>query len=76
MSKLAIIILNKSNNNLLFQCLTSIKEKTNNTNYHVYIGDTGSTQNELSEIKTYLKMSSSFFIIYLIIIILVKITTK
>lgn len=55
MSKLAIIILNKSNNNLLFQCLTSIKEKTSNKNYYIYIGDTGSTQEELLEIKRYLK---------------------
>lgn len=55
MKKLAIIILNKSNNNLLFKCLNSIKNKTKYLNYHVYIGDTGSSKEELDEIISFLR---------------------
>lgn len=54
-NKLAIIILNKSNNRLLFDCLTSIKEKTKFPSYHIYIGDTGSTIEELNQITLWLK---------------------
>ena len=55
MNKVAIIILNKSNNELLFDCLTSIKEKTSFKNYHIYLGDTGSTKEEVAGIKAFIK---------------------
>lgn len=54
-NKIAIIILNKSNNKMLFECLDSIRSKTQFTNYHIYIGDTGSSNNEINEIKEYSK---------------------
>jgi GT2 family glycosyltransferase len=53
--KLAIVILNKSNNKLLFNCLSSIKNKTKFPAYHIYIGDTGSSTDELTEIAFWLK---------------------
>lgn len=53
--KLAIIILNKDNTELLFDCLTSIREKTEFKNYHIYLGDTGSTKENLDKIANYLK---------------------
>jgi GT2 family glycosyltransferase len=52
--KLAIIILNKSNNKLLFDCISSILEKTQFKNYHIYIGDTGSTDDEKERIKNFI----------------------
>ncbi len=54
-NKVAIIILNKSNNEILFNCLNSIKEKTTFPNYHIYIGDTGSTIDEKKDIVSFLK---------------------
>ena len=59
MKKLAIIILNKSNNGLLFKCLTSIKNKTKYSNYNIYIGDTGSSDNEIKEIISFIKHNFS-----------------
>jgi GT2 family glycosyltransferase len=56
MNKIAIIILNKSNNKMLFSCLSSIKEKTNNKNFHIYIGDTGSSELELKEVEKFIKI--------------------
>jgi len=53
MSKLAIIILNKSNNVVLFDCIDSILSTTSsNVDFKIYIGDTGSTLDELNEMKT------------------------
>jgi GT2 family glycosyltransferase len=52
--KIAIIIPNKNNNKLLFDCILSIKNNTKYENYHIYIADTGSTNEELEEIKTFL----------------------
>jgi len=57
MNKLAVIILNKSNNKMLFSCLSSIKEKTFSKNYHIYIGDTGSSEFELREIDKFVKIN-------------------
>jgi GT2 family glycosyltransferase len=53
--KLALIILNKSNNDILFKCLDSIKSKTRYNNFKIYIGDTGSTNEELESIDEYIK---------------------
>jgi GT2 family glycosyltransferase len=55
MSKLAIIILHKDNNKLLFNCLRSIKDKTKFQDYHIYVTDTGSKQSNLLEIDNFLK---------------------
>jgi GT2 family glycosyltransferase len=53
--KIAIIIPNKSNNKILFDCILSIKDNTEIQNYHIYVADTGSTESELIEIKQFLK---------------------
>ena len=55
MSKAAIIILNKSNNKLLFDCISSIKNCTKTIEYHIYIGDTGSSKLELLEMQQWIK---------------------
>ena len=55
MNKLAIIILHKNLNNLLFKCLKSIQDKTKFINYHIYIADTGSDQDKLTELQHFLK---------------------
>ena len=49
--KVSVIILNKSNNKLLFECIDSYHNKSNYTNYEIIVGDTGSTQDEIKEIK-------------------------
>lgn len=51
--KLGIVILNKSNNYLLFDCLKSILNSDYN-NYKIYIGDTGSSEREIDEIKSFI----------------------
>lgn len=54
---IAIIILTKNNNKLLYKCLESIKLHTQNT-YTIYICDTGSTEDNLQELK--LKLIHTF----------------
>lgn len=49
-----IVILTKNKTDYLFKCLTSIIEHTS-TNYHVYIGDTGSDPEELSKMGQFCK---------------------
>ncbi len=49
--KVSIIILHKSKNFLLFNCLNSLAEKSRYPNYEVIIADTGSSQTELAEIE-------------------------
>lgn len=49
--KLAIVILTKNNFDILNQCIESIKTKTSYTNYKIYIGDTGSDDENLNKIK-------------------------
>lgn len=63
MKKTAIIILNKSNNELLFKCLISIIDKTQNPNYYIYIGDTGSTEEELEQINKFIKQHKNIYLI-------------
>lgn len=53
--KIGIIILNKSNNEMLFDCINSFREKSKYTNYKVYIGDTGSSEEELEGIREFIK---------------------
>ncbi len=48
--KVSIVILHKSKNFLLFNCLNSLAEKSTYPNYEVIIADTGSSQAELAEI--------------------------
>jgi GT2 family glycosyltransferase len=52
---LDIIIPTKGNIDYLFKCLNSIQEKTQDTPYHIYVCDTGSTKSELSDIQSFLK---------------------
>ena len=47
--KVSIIILSKSANNLLFQCIDSFIEKSVYPNYEIIVGDTGSNIDEISE---------------------------
>ncbi len=56
--KLSIIILNKSNNLLLFNCLNSLSEKSRYPNYEVIIADTGSSQKELAEIDEFVDITT------------------
>jgi GT2 family glycosyltransferase len=53
--KVAIIIPNKSNNKMLFDCINSFIENNKYTNYTFFIADTGSNEDELSEIESFLK---------------------
>jgi len=54
-----IIIPTKSKLDYLFDCLTSIVNTTVDTPYHVYVCDTGSTEQELSSIQKFLKETFS-----------------
>jgi len=56
--KVAIIILNKSNNLLLFNCLNSLAEKSRYPNYEVIIADTGSSPQELAEINEFVAITT------------------
>jgi len=47
--KISIIILSKSANKLLFNCIDSILEKTKYSNYEIIVGDTGSSEDEIDE---------------------------
>jgi GT2 family glycosyltransferase len=55
--KVSIIILHKSKNFLLFNCLNALAEKSHYPNYEVIIADTGSSEGELAEIQTLLETS-------------------
>ena len=48
--KVSIIILHKSQNFLLFNCLNSLAEKSIYPNYEIIVADTGSSKPELEEI--------------------------
>ncbi len=65
MDKIAIIILNKSNNTFLFRCINSIIEKTSYPSYNIYIGDTGSTKQEIEDIKNFIVKHDNIFLIHL-----------
>ncbi len=47
--KISIIILSKSANKLLFNCIDSILKKTKYSNYEIIVGDTGSSKDEIDE---------------------------
>ncbi|MDM8557676.1 glycosyltransferase [Candidatus Parabeggiatoa sp. HSG14] len=48
--KISIVILHKSKNFLLFNCLNSFAEKSSYSNYEIIVADTGSSKEELEEI--------------------------
>lgn len=54
-----IIIPTKSKLDFLFRCIDSIKNKTKQTKYHIYIADTGSSEQEVNEIISYIKKEFS-----------------
>jgi GT2 family glycosyltransferase len=55
--KVTIIILHKSKNSLLFNCLLSIAEKSTYPNYEIIIADTGSSTIELAELIELIEIS-------------------
>ena len=61
--KLAIIIPTKGKLELLFNCIDSILEISKYSNYIVYIADTGSTDDEKTELKEYIKKSDKIRLI-------------
>jgi GT2 family glycosyltransferase len=52
LGKVAVIIPTKSKLELLFGCINSIVNHTNNVDYEIFIADTGSSFDELNQIKT------------------------
>jgi GT2 family glycosyltransferase len=52
--KVAVIIPNKSNNNLLFDCISSFYEHCNKNLFHIFIADTGSDSTEIDGLKTFI----------------------
>lgn len=51
---IGIVILSKNNFEYLNRCIASIQQKSKYTNYTIYIGDTGSNDETLNNIKTLL----------------------
>ena len=49
--KVGVVILHKDKNDLLFQCIESFQTKSTYDNYKIYIGDTGSSEDKLTEIR-------------------------
>ena len=52
--KVAVIIPTKSKLDILFKCLDSFREKSVYENYKIYIADTGSSEEEIEEIRNYI----------------------
>ena len=50
-SKIAVIIPNKNNFNLLEKCINSFLDNCKNNNFDIFIADTGSDNNELDKIQ-------------------------
>lgn len=55
--RVTVIILTKSNNALLFNCINSFAEKSVYPNYEIVIADTGSSADELAEIEALVEAS-------------------
>ena len=53
--KVSIVIPSKDNIKLLFDCVSSIVNKTEYTNYEVLIADTGSNEDNKNKIKEFIK---------------------
>lgn len=56
--KVSVVILNKSNNKMLFECIDSYFSKSNYNNYDIVIGDTGSSIEEINDIQNRYKDSN------------------
>lgn len=52
---LSIIVLHKDNNQMLFNMIESLYEKTNYDNFNIYIADTGSILCNINKLKKYIK---------------------
>lgn len=61
--KLSIVIPTKGNTNLLFNCINSILEKDSYQNLKIYIADTGSTDDEITQIKEFIKKDNRIILI-------------
>ena len=61
--KLGIIIPTKGNVNLLKECINSIYDNDNYTNFKIYIADTGSTDEEKKEIKDFISKMTNIKLI-------------
>jgi len=60
---LSIIIPHKSNNELLFNLIESIYEKTTYSNFNIYIADTGSELCEIYNLENFIKKYENIFLI-------------
>ena len=65
-SKVAIIIPTKGNLNLLFNCIQSFITHCDLSNVEFFIGDTGSTEKEMIELKNFIKTNNNIVKINLI----------
>lgn len=57
--KVAVIIPTKGKTNLLFQCIKSFIEHSNSQHFHIFVADTGSSKEEISEINNFIDDNSS-----------------
>jgi GT2 family glycosyltransferase len=64
--KVAIIIPTKGNIDMLFNCINSLIEHCNTNLYEIFIADTGSSEDEKSEIKSFILKNQTEIIIHLI----------
>jgi GT2 family glycosyltransferase len=64
--KVAIVIPTKGKLNLLFDCINSFMEFSNNVNYEVFIADTGSTEEEKNILRDYITQNIEKIKIHLI----------
>lgn len=61
--KVAVIIPNKSNNKLLFDCVNSFYKHCNPELFHIFVADTGSNLNEIDDINKFIKPHSNITLI-------------
>jgi len=61
--KIGIIIPTKGKLELLFQCIKSIYESDSYRNFKIYIADTGSSDDELTQLKEFAKSNSDIKVI-------------
>ena len=65
-SKTAVIIPTKSKLNLLFDCVNSIIEHSDKEQYELFIADTGSSSDEINQIKDFISERTNVSTIHLI----------
>ena len=61
--QVSIIIPHKNNNELLFNLLNSIKNKSKYINYKIYIADTGSDIDKLEELENYISNEDNIILV-------------